>query len=360
MEIKIKSDLLLQGLEPLSIIIKENHIIPILDSVLIRFTKDGLFLTGNNSEISCTKKIDFNNEIVSNICVNYRLLSTILKNIDAQEITIILDDLLMKIFHSKGGFELPVFDGNDFPLMILNDMSGAATINGKQLKSSLRVANKFILNSELEPMSNVLISVNETNAIIRSTNKAALFQENINGKGDEKNILMSPVSSIGLSYLISDNDIEMKYSDSKVFINDNDTDIIIILQNGDFPVKMFQSIIDTIEGKENLKIDIEEFKTSLKRVSLLADSQHNNLVKFDINNTAIKISCDNKAFSTKSEEDIQCKFEGLKVVGFNSKLLIEILSVFDKDVELGFNTSSFLCFKNDNKMGILSNVLLNE
>lgn len=354
MKLKIESDLLLKGLEPLAIVIKEKNIIPILECVHIEFTGDKIIFTGNNCEIGCVKTVDFKSDIKIAACVKYSLLSEMLKNIKSQELEIIFDDNQIQIIHSKGDFKLPKFNGDDFVFMENDTMDLSAKINGKKLKSSLKVANKFILDDEMEPMSNVVLCIDSKKTVVKSTNRATLFEEQIKGKGDEKNLLLSAISSVCLSSLISDEDVIFKYNDNLIYIEDGDKRINIVQQNGEFPVAMFDRIIATLDGGSILTIDNEELKSSLRRIVTLSDHQHGNLVKFSLLKDSLKINCDNTAFSTSAKENMSSKFDKEIEIGFNAKILIEILNVFGDDVELSFTEMNQLGLKNKKKRGFLA------
>ena len=88
---KINSKELLRGLEPLSIIIKEKHLIPILECVHINIDGTHIKFTGNNSEIGCTNSLEFESIESFSGCVKYSLLLTMLKNITEQDIQILFE-----------------------------------------------------------------------------------------------------------------------------------------------------------------------------------------------------------------------------------------------------------------------------
>lgn len=365
MNLKINSQELLKGLEPLSIIIKEKHIIPILECVYINVTRDNIKFTGNNSEIGCTNSLEFKSDTSFDGCIKYSLLMTMLKNIVEQDIEIIFEENQIQIIHSKGDFKLPKFQGKEYVFMSkLSDIKDGkeqikqtATINGNELKNSLKIANKFIINSDLEPTANVLISIGEK-ITIKSTNKITLFEEVIEGSGQEKDLLISPVSSFGLSHLLSDNNITFDYNDNIIFIQDNHKEITIVQQNGSFPVKSFNDIIAMIDDSNELTLDNNDLKSSLKRIGVLTDRNSNNLVKFIFNKSLLEINCDNEAFSTSGKEEMSCVFNEEKIIGFNAAFLREILSVFDEKVVLSINSKNCFCFISGNKKGLIAPVLI--
>lgn len=355
----INSNTLLEGLQPLMSIIQDKHIIPILECIKIEILDNKMYLIGDNAEINCVNILEIWTQEKLSFCVNFNMLLSIVKNIHNQEIEFKVDDKQVQIFHKKGDFKLPVFSANEFPEIKKGDLSKKVKLKGAALKSALKVANKFILNSDLEPMSNISIEIGKK-TIIRSTNKVCLFEEKIKGEGDAQNLLISGKASTAIYNLIQDKELELNYNENRLFISSENRHIIILQQQGDFPVVMFDKILHSTEGSEDLIVDFDEFITSLKRTTILSSSDHDNLVKLDITPVDIELSCDNKDISTKAHETIPATFNGERTVGYNAKLLIEILSVFDKKVDFSINANNFFCMNSKKKKGLIACVLLKD
>lgn len=355
----INADLLLTGMQPLISVIQEKHIIPILECVKIELLDNKLYLVGDNTEINCVNILDIWSEEKISFCVNFTMLLSILKNVIGQELQFKIDDKQVKIIHKKGDFKLPIFQAKDFPEIRRGDLKKKVILNGADFKDSLKVASKFILNINLEPMANISIEIGKKTTI-RSTNKICLFEERIKGKGHEQTLLISGKACAGILTLLEDGKIEMQYNDNRVFIKTKNREIIILQQNGVFPLKMFNKILSSMKKSEELEVDFEDLNIALKRTSTLSQDEKSNLVKLEFTPADIEISCENEAMSSRAHETIKCNFTDERAVGYNSKVLLEILSVFDSKVKFSINEFNALCLNSKKKKGLIAPLLLKD
>lgn len=346
-------------LEPLTSIIQENHLVPILKCVKLDFTEFKISATGENLEINCINSIQDANEKDFSFCVNFSMLLRTLKSVNAKAVHLIFENELLKIKHSKGVIELPTEKSKEFPKIELSSLKREAKVNGSSLKSSLKVANKFTVNSYLEPTANVCISVGKK-IVVMSTNRACVFEEKIKGSGDEGVLLISGKSSTALQSLLDDSEISLKFDETKAYFELENKKIVVTQQQGNFPVKQFKQIISVcLDGKE-LIVDIDDLITSLKRASTLSSLQKYSSIELDISKSKMNIKWNAIEFSSKIEENIKVKFKGDRKIGYNSKLLIEILSVFDNKANIFINDKNFLCLKQKKKIGAVAPVKLGD
>lgn len=358
MKIKIKSNLLLEGLEALATVIRDKHIIPILECVHVEFKKNKIYFTGTNVEISCVKELKFKSGLEVKFCIRYSLFLAMIKGIADQELSIEIEPTLIHVSHAKGKFKLPVFPTDEFVFSEQSKTDLTAVVNGIEFKESLKTASKFLSTDNIDVMSNVSISIERKKIIIRGTDRSSIFTEKIKGKGDKKQLLISSKSSLSLFNLISGKEITLEYNNSVVKVIDGNLKIIIVQQNGMFPAAQFDQIISTISGAEELVIDVTELKRSLRRISALSDVKYYNLVKFTLGIQCIEVSCNNKDSSTSGIETLEGSFPSIKEVGYNCKLLIEVLGVFNNEIKLGINDKNQFCFRSKNKKGLIGPVML--
>ena len=344
-------------LEPLTSVVNDNHMIPICQSVKIEIYENTLFITGTNTEINCINKSKIKADVKVDFCVNFSKLISILKSIKNQEVNFKLSDNALQLIHDKGVLKLPTEPSREFPNPENEEFKKKAKVNGAQLKSALKVANKFVLNSELEAMANISLQVGKK-IIVRSTNRTTLFQEKIKGKGDSQMILISGKASNSIFTLIEDEEVQMRYNSNKIFFKFKDREIMVVQQQGDFPVTEFDRIADSIDEAEKLEIDYDEFIDSLKRTSILS-SKATSKVIFDISKKKLQLSCDDIDMSTKAQETIKAKFSDSKTLAFNVKFLIEVLGVFEKDSTFLINAANCFCIKSKKKKGLISPMLVN-
>ena len=357
---KINSKELIDVLEPLQAVINPSHIVPILQCVNIEATKKKLLVVGDNHEVRCLNGAKFSGGEKFNICTNFQMLLSALKSIKAQDVEIEISTNSITIYHSHGDFQLPLEDSSVFPKDKKEDLKSSAKVNSQQFKATLKVANKFVLNDDLESMSNISIEIGKKTTI-RSTDRFSLFQETIKGGGDKANILISGKSSTSIQQLLDDKeDLELSYNENLLFFKFGLMEVMIVQQQGSFPIEMFNKIIETVDDSIAMNVDYDDFISSLKRVTALSSKEKVFSMKLTVNEKTLGMSCDNIASSSRAQENLNCDFTGEAVIGFNPKLMIEILSVFDKSAVLSINKQNAFCIKHKKRWGLLAPRLLEK
>lgn len=359
MKIIIKTKSLLEILTPLQSIVNENHLIPILQNVKLDFKHTELIATGNNMEVCCSNSMKLVTKEDDSFCVDYTMLLAIIRSVTDKEITFNIKKKTIDIIHKKGNFDLPIIPAIEFPKTEQEKFNNKANVKGTALRNAIKVANKFVLADDLDAMSNISISIGKK-IVIRSTDRNRMFEEKIKGSGDEKNILISSKASLALFSLLEEikENIEMKYNSNSIYFKFDNKEITIIQQQGEFPVLMLKKILKSIKDAEPIDIDVEQFITSLKRVSIMSSKEKYSTVRLNIKKKKIVISCESQITSTKAEETLLCKFLESRLIGYNYKYLIEILSIFDKQPKLFIDYRGSLFISQKKKVGAISPILL--
>ncbi|HET8829313.1 MAG TPA: hypothetical protein VFM79_08215, partial [Pelobium sp.] len=293
-------------------------------------------------------------------CVDYQMLINALKTIKNETPLIKVDGKNMIIIHKHGDFKIPLEDHNAFPTSQEKSLDLKSSTNSKHLKRVLKIANKFVLNDNLEPMSNLSIEIGKKTTL-RSTNKISLFQETIKGGGDKAVLLISGQASSAMHSLIEDedDDIVLKYNKTAIFFKFGKKEVTVTQQAGDFPILMFDKIIDSIDDSVDIELDASQFITSIKRVSTLSMREKSQTIQMSLSKSCLDMVCSNSNSSSEVQEQINIKFKGKdQVVGFNSKFFIEILSVFDEKAKYSINSQNCFCIKSKKARGLIAPVVL--
>ena len=360
-KIKINSDVLISVLEPLQAVINPNHLVPILQCVKIEVKKGEIEVTGDNHEVRCKNAETIKTDETMSFCVNFSLLVAALRTIKNQEITIKVDSKMMIIMHKQGDFKIPLEDAALFPEPKDEKLKLKAEVSAKALKTTLKVANKFVINDDLEPMANLSIEIGKK-ITIRSTNKISLFQETIKGGGDDAKILISGKTSSAIHTLMEDEEdlIQLRYNTNMISFKFGKKEVSAIQQVGNFPIEVFNKIINTIDLATAVELDKDKFLTSIRRVSTLSAKEKVQTIKLVFEKDNLNLSCDNLSSSSKVQEDLPIKTEKEFTVGFNSKLLVEVLSVFEKNASFGIGQQNMFCISEKKRKGLIAPVLLQQ
>lgn len=347
-------------IEPLSNVIQQRHIMPILQSVYIDFQTDKTVVYGDDLEVRYSDEVLSKNESEFKICVDFASLFSALKTVKDDSVVFIVKGAVLTIKHKKGQFKIPVEDAELFLFPDRSDLSLSAKIDASQLKASLKIANKFVLSEDLEPMSNIMIEIGKK-IIVRATNRYSLYYEKIKGKGDQKNILISGKAANVFYNLIGvEEKIKLSYNDNVICFNAGSKQINIIQQQGNFPVVVFDKAVDTIYESKKIEIKKESFISSIKRVSVLSMADKSQQLKLNFTNNEIEMLCNGEINQSHTKETVQCKHDLSGIIAFNAKFIVEILSVFDDKSTYGISDKNAFCIVSGKRKGTLMPMMLNQ
>jgi len=360
MKVKINTESLKDLLLPLQAVINDNHVVPILQCVKIEFNNNEIKVIGENLEVYCSNVMSADVKISNSLCVNYSLLMSAIKSVPDKDISMSFLKNAIKIYHKKGEFKFPSFSSKEFPEQEKNTFSKKAKLDSNSFKSAIKVANKFILDDDVSAMGNICIDIGKK-VFVRSTDRNRLFEEKIKGKGDEEEILISGKSSVCLFSLIEDSEeLNISYNSQKIFFKFDQSEVIVIQQQGKFPLTIFNKVLSCINDADLLKLDIKEFLTSLKRVSIFSVKEKTPVIRLEIDKKEALLSCNSVLLETRAEEAIPVSFKKKKLIGYNYRYLIEILSIFDDEPELYIDGRNCLFIKQKKKIGALSPIMLSN
>jgi len=358
MNIEINSDIIVNGLTPLKTVISEKTLIPILECVKIECHDGALYFTGDNSEVNCVNIIEAGLFDKFSFCVKYSTFMVLVNNLSSQLLHLTIKEGEILVKHRNGDFKLPTFATEDFPKPRTETMIGAAKVKGEDIKRSLKIANKFTLNNEMEPMANISISIGKR-IVIRSTNKSTLFKETLKGKGDEALLLISGKASSALVDLLDDKKVQINYSGNLVTLVSDSFEMTIVQQEGEFPIAMFDRIADDAHEGKPLKVKQKDLLEALKRLAVITNAATNK-VKFTLSKKKLLITSNNELQSTRAHEIVKAKFKGKTELGYNLRFLVEVLNVIGEDIDFEIAENGLLYMRNEKKIGIVSPMLLDK
>tara|TARA_B100000953_G_scaffold300250_1_gene304410 strand:+ start:5647 stop:6735 length:1089 start_codon:yes stop_codon:yes gene_type:complete len=357
MQVKINSKILIELIKPLDSVINPSHSVPILQSIKMKINNDSITAVGDNHEVRCSNKVDFNTGIEKDFCINHSMFVSALKNIENQEITIDFEQNKILLTHKKGEFSIPVEGSELFPDLEVSEFDKKAKIKVEPLKKSLKVATRFIIDDNLDPMSNLSIEFKKKQLVVRSTNKISLYRETLKSSGDPAKILLSGKSAAALFALVEDSEekVKIRYNDSKIYFKIGQKEIYIIQQKGDFPITAFDRILGAVDNSDEFKVSQDDLVKSIKRVCSLSMREKYQRIKIIFEKKNLNLSIENEISSSSAYEDLACIYKSdRKVISFNAKLMVEILSVFGKDCQLKITPSNQLCLKTEKSVGLLA------
>ncbi len=315
-------------------VIPSNPMMPILEDFLLELNGNELKLTVSDLETTIYSNLQVQGAEDGKIAVRGKILSDTLKAIPDQPVQFIKEEnsKLLNILTSNGEYKLACDDFEEFPEIPDTRTSQSVTIPIHVLKSGIENTIFATSSDEMrQAMMGVYIRFDEDRVTFVATDAHKLVKFTfLEIQCDIEGHMIIPKKSLSLihSALEGEGDVVLHYSDSHVFIQTDSTEIACRLIDGTFP--NYNGVIPT-NNPNILTIDRKPFLNSLKRISIYANKSTNQIV-LDLKKDNIGITAQDLDYSNEAHENLKCQYSGDEMeIAYNSKFLIEMLSVLDTE-----------------------------
>lgn len=330
--------------QALNNVILQNPLIPILENFLLKIENNEIVLAGSDNQTSIVSRIPLEGKSKAaplEIAVPARMLKDTLKNLPKQPVDLSIDKERYNITlqTSNGRYKIACENGDDFP-DIFDFPEGEADvlipmdILQKAFKFTLFAASKDERRPEL---SGVLISVGKEglsfvatdgNRLVRYTRKEITTNNPFE--------VIVPVKALQLMKQLltgnSDKKIRLIAREKQLFIAWDHVQLIVSLIKEKYPD--YENVIPK-HNNHRLILSTDCLST-VKRIAIYANRTTPQL-SLDIQKDSAKVTAKDPAFSNEAHETIACKYDGPNmVVGFNAKLLVEMLGILPTGEEIQF------------------------
>jgi len=344
MKLIIKKDILLENLIITSRALSSKNLIPVLSGIKFDLTKDGLYLTASDNDITIQtfidkKEIDEIKEVGS-IIIPGKYIVEIIRKIPSDIIDITkLDEYKIYIKYNSGEFNINGMDPNEFPTLELEKTKTPILLNSDKFKEIVTETVFAISTSESRPiLTGLNIKINENILECYATDSYRLAKKviDINSKLNNINIVIPGKNIIEFKNILTEKnqDIELHIFENKVLFQKDNILFQSKLLNGNYPEV---SKLIPNEFKININLNTSELYSVIDRASLLSNDRDKVVIKLELDNQKIKISSNTPELG-KVEEYISVKNDDKIVISFISKYMLEALRSYnDKEIVLCFN-----------------------
>lgn len=338
MKITINSKNLLKSVQKVGACINNSNTLPILDCVLLSTAKDQLFIKASNLEITAQTKVTATIEGSLHTCINYQMLSSILKNMPSGAVELSFTDKSVKIIQGASVYDLPLYDGKEFPGSENITYESSFTVDNKIFCTALGKAIKFTGEDEMRAFINTVnIHADGEKVNIVATDAHQLYKEQIMDTKDEYSLL---VHKKALGYLSSkplDSDfIELSYSKKGMRLSDDITWIEVTLVDAKYP--NYNALIPSEDGTSIITGSRSEFLAKLNNISAIYMNTDWRRIVLELTNNETIITSTNDMTNHNGREVVpmQLKGEGLKI-GFKADIFKEMIkSVDEEELQIHF------------------------
>ena len=154
MKLKIKKDLLLDGLNKVSKAISTKNLVPVLQGIKFDLTKKGLVLTASDNDITIQVSLDANEDMniekEGSIIIQGKYILDIVRKLPDEYINIeVIDDLKINIYTDNSEFNLNGINKNEYPNINLDLSKNPLVINDRLFRSVINQTS-FASSSDID------------------------------------------------------------------------------------------------------------------------------------------------------------------------------------------------------------------
>ncbi|MBQ4031280.1 MAG: DNA polymerase III subunit beta [Bacilli bacterium] len=341
MKFTIEKNIILENLSNVVKAISPKNIIPILNGVKVELTKEGLYLTASDSELTIKAFIDKKDikkvEEEGSIIIQSKYILDIIRKMPSDEINFeLMDGLKIKISSDNSQYDLNCLDPKEYPTLKLDEVDKPIVLDGNTFKSIISQTAFAISTQELRPLLTGL-NFNIVGDVLEciATDSYRLAKKNIkldNPVDDDINIVIPGKNIMELDKIIVDEEpVEMHVFSNKVLFKYKNIIFQSNLLSGTYPntsnliPKDFAIIINT---------KISDFFDAIDRAALLTQNKDKNIVKMKLKDSQLVINSYASEIGKVEEKlDVETSQEAAIDISFSAKYMLDALKTI-KDEEI--------------------------
>ena len=341
MKFTIEKNVILENLSNVVKAISSKNIIPILNGIKFELTKEGLYLTASDSELTIKAFIDkesiTNVENEGSIIIQSKYILDIIRKMPSDEINFeLMDGLKIKIYSDNSEYNLNCLDPKEYPVLKLEEVDNPIVIDGNTFKSIIGQTSFAISTQELRPLLTGL-NFNIVGDLLEciATDSYRLAKKNIKldkPVEDDINIVIPGRNIMELDKIIVDEEnVEMHVFSNKVLFKYKNIIFQSNLLSGTYPntsnliPKDFAIIINT---------NLNDFFSSIDRAALLTQNKDKNIVKMKLKDNQLIINSYASEIGKVEEKlNVETSKDAAIDISFSAKYMLDALKTI-KDEEI--------------------------
>ena len=334
MKFTIEKNILLEELTNVSKAISTKTIIPILNGIKFELTKDGLYLTASDSELTIKtfieKKLIKKIENEGTIILQSKYLLDIIRKMPSDIINFeIIDGIKIKIYTENNQYNLNCFDSKEYPSVKLEFNKNPIVLKSSIIKEIINQTCFAVSNQELRPLLtglNLKISGNIMDCIAtdsyRLAKKTIFLEETIK---DEIDVVIPGKNLLDLEKIIGDNDdsVEIHTFNNKILFKYKELLFQSNLLSGTYP-----STTNLIPNEFAIIIKNAKpsFYDAIDRAALLTQSKDKNIIKLRLDKNIMYLeSFASEIGKVEEKLPVELNSDANIDISFSAKYMLEAL-----------------------------------
>lgn len=258
-------------------------------------------------------------------------------------VTLLVSDGVINVKHKMGKASFPSPEPTGYPMLkISSDEQITLNIPASTLATCVRLGKNFVSSNTLRPQMCAIYAYSGNGKFGFCATDTHILTHNEwdlqSSDGEEKGFFIMPNVFVPIAEACKNRDeATISFNDTHVIYHIGDTIIQSCMAKGKYPP--FRRVIPNNHTME-CSIEKNDLIDSVARVSLI--SEESRLLKINISELDIVVSCDNLRDSKQSSETLSHNgCNGSAVIGMNADNIVKALKVFkDGDILMRIEDSS--------------------
>ena len=318
---------------------------PILESIRISAENDSVMLLATDGEIAIRKKIRAEVLEEGAICVPGKYFADFIKKLENEQITLATEDERLTIRYGASESVLQLLNAEDFPKIDTEINENSVELYAKDLKELIAKTTFCCAQDDSRPiLKGCLVQAKDGYISFTALDgyRMATCKKNILGmRGDIRIVCPGrTLNEIGRMLGADEEKISVFVQKNMLMVSIDDTVLTSRLYEGEF---VNVSNIVPREFTSEVIVDRNAMQDSVERAAVLARTDKNSIVTFDIRESEMGVS--SNTMIGRVDESVPILLEGKDVlIALNCKYVSECLAaIADEKVRIGFNGAVSPC-----------------
>ncbi len=346
MKLKIKKEILAEGLNKVSKALSSKNLVPVLAGIKFDLTKDGLTLTASDNDITIQTFIpalgNMDIETEGSIIIQGKYVLDIVRKLPDEFINIeVIDDLKILIYTENSEFNLNGINKSEYPAINLDLSKKPVYISNEIFKAIVNETAFASSTDESRPvLTGINFKINGAQLECNSTDSYRLARKivTLNQEVEESyNIVIPSKNLVEFIRIIDDSEenIELHIFNNKILFKYQNLLFQSRLINGTYPNTA--NLLPT-ESFLKITVGISDLYSVIDRASILTSDKEKNVVTLETKENLLYIKSSSAEIGRVEEKMsvVKDNDENIKI-SFVAKYMMEALRSFPQnEVEISF------------------------
>jgi len=334
-KLTINKDTILKAINTADSVISSKNINTILSNCLFNVSRDKVEIIATDNEMAVRTQIDASADNDFSFTANGKKLSSIIKELPDEDISITIDDSMViniKSSNIKGNYTFYGIDSNEYPQLPEISNENSIDIEQATFKEMIKKVIYAAATDTIKPVFNSIYIISEKpgtiTAIATDSRRLSMITREINSEAFIGEGIIIPLKTINEVYKLLSNSGSCKISfDSKqCYFKINETEIISRVIEGQFP--NYKQIIPKEYSHKSI-IETSKILDSVKRAMVFTREPANKII-MTLNKDLLHIEANTPELGQAEEElNIESDNKEKIFLGINAHFLFDTLKQID-------------------------------